>query len=343
MQRAALNQNQTQLDDAEAVLNEQDAALTAQEAQLTETGEQLDEAETGLSQMRTLLDVGQNDYTDGIAQLEYQRKTQTAKLDEAYASLITFQNGIKEYNEGLASYNDGVKELADGKAEYEDGLKDYEDGKKDMDTQLRYIGSASASVKRRKMSLGVSIKLCHRHGGERSVYTAAYFFQGSAQAVQRLLRGVGSCLCRQGNLKAACIGFWQKHLPPYGDLIGQQALQPLAFRYLCRIQAGAQVDHGFVFAVVVLFPRLQFLAVAQLAAHPQQGSQLAVPNAVEPGHKGPPVQIRQGAHFAPGGFVDVGGNQRGVLFPVQQRRGRGAGQRLARSCRSRRAPGWPGR
>ena len=136
MQRAALNQNQTQLDDAEAVLNEQDAALTAQEAQLTETGEQLDEAETALSQMRTLLDVGQNDYTDGIAQLEYQRKTQTAKLDEAYASLITFQNGIKEYNEGLASYNDGVKELADGKAEYEDGLKDYEDGKKEFDEQI---------------------------------------------------------------------------------------------------------------------------------------------------------------------------------------------------------------
>lgn len=110
--------------------------------------------------------------------------------------------------------------------------------------------------------------------------------------------------------------------------MANRALQPLAFRYLCRIQAGAQVNHGFVFAVVVLFPRLQFLAVAQLAAHPQQGSQLAVPNAVEPGHKGPPVQIRQGAHFAPGGFVDVGGNQRGVLFPVQQRRGRGAGQRL---------------
>ena len=86
--------------------------------------------------MRTLLDVGQNDYTDGIAQLEYQRKTQTAKLDEAYASLITFQNGIKEYNEGLASYNDGVKELADGKAEYEDGLKDYEDGKKEFDEQI---------------------------------------------------------------------------------------------------------------------------------------------------------------------------------------------------------------
>ena len=136
MQRAALNQNQTQLDDAEAVLNEQDAALTAQEAQLTETGEQLDEAETALSQMRTLLDVGQNDYTDGIAQLEYQRKTQTAKLDEAYNSLITFQNGIKEYNEGLSSYNDGVKELADGKAEYEDGLKDYEDGKKEFDEQI---------------------------------------------------------------------------------------------------------------------------------------------------------------------------------------------------------------
>lgn len=135
-QRAALNQNQTQLDDAEAVLNEQDAALTAQEAQLTETGKQLDEAETALSQMRTLLDVGQNDYTDGIAQLEYQRKTQTAKLDEAYNSLITFQNGIKEYNEGLASYNDGVKELADGKAEYEDGLKDYEDGKKEFDEQI---------------------------------------------------------------------------------------------------------------------------------------------------------------------------------------------------------------
>lgn len=136
MQRAALNQNQTQLDDAEAVLNEQDAALTAQEAQLTETGKQLDEAETALSQMRTLLDVGQNDYTDGIAQLEYQRKTQTAKLDEAYNSLITFQNGIKEYNEGLSSYNDGVKELADGKAEYEDGLKDYEDGKKEFDEQI---------------------------------------------------------------------------------------------------------------------------------------------------------------------------------------------------------------
>lgn len=136
MQRAALNQNQTQLDDAEAVLNEQDAALTAQEAQLTETGKQLDEAETALSQMRTLLDIGQNDYTDGIAQLEYQRKTQTAKLDEAYNSLITFQNSIKEYNEGLASYNDGVKELADGKAEYEDGLKDYEDGKKEFDEQI---------------------------------------------------------------------------------------------------------------------------------------------------------------------------------------------------------------
>ena len=136
MQRAALNQNQTQIDDAEAVLNEQDAALTAQEAQLTETGKQLDEAETALSQMRTLLDVGQNDYTDGIAQLEYQRKTQTAKLDEAYNSLITFQNGIKEYNEGLSSYNDGVKELADGKAEYEDGLKDYEDGKKEFDEQI---------------------------------------------------------------------------------------------------------------------------------------------------------------------------------------------------------------
>jgi len=86
--------------------------------------------------MRTLLDIGQNDYTDGIAQLEYQRKTQTAKLDEAYNSLITFQNSIKEYNEGLASYNDGVKELADGKAEYEDGLKDYEDGKKEFDEQI---------------------------------------------------------------------------------------------------------------------------------------------------------------------------------------------------------------
>ena len=129
MQRAALNQNQTQLDDAEAVLNEQDAALTAQEAQLTETGKQLDEAETALSQMRMLLDVGQNDYTDGIAQLEYQKKTQTAKLDEAYNSLITFQNGIKEYNEGLSSYNDGVKELADCKAVFDVGLKDYEDVK----------------------------------------------------------------------------------------------------------------------------------------------------------------------------------------------------------------------
>lgn len=126
---AAAKDARTQIDAARADLNEK-------KAQLTETGKQLDEAETALSQMRTLLDVGQNDYTDGIAQLEYQRKTQTAKLDEAYNSLITFQNGIKEYNEGLASYNDGVKELADGKAEYEDGLKDYEDGKKEFDEQI---------------------------------------------------------------------------------------------------------------------------------------------------------------------------------------------------------------
>ena len=135
-QRAALNQNQSQLTDAENTLNEQDAALTAQESQLDETGKQLDEAETALSQMRALLDAGQNDYTDGTARLEYQRKAQTAKLDEAYNSLITFQNGIKEYNEGLASYNNGVKKLADGKKDYEDGLKKYEDGKKEFDEQI---------------------------------------------------------------------------------------------------------------------------------------------------------------------------------------------------------------
>lgn len=148
MQRAALTQNQAQLEDGEAALNEQDDALTAQEAQLAETGKQLEEAETALSQMRTLLDVGQNDYTDGMARLEYQRQTQTAKLEEAYASLITFQNGIKDYNEGLASYNDGVKELADGKTEYEDGLKDYEDGKKEFDEQISDAEQKIADAKK---------------------------------------------------------------------------------------------------------------------------------------------------------------------------------------------------
>lgn len=134
--RAALEQTAEALAAGKAQLDETEAELSAQKEQLDATKAQLDEAEAQLSQTRTLLDVGWNDYKDGAALLERQQAEQQAKLDAAYASLITFQSGIASYNDGLAEYNDGVQNLADGRAEYEDGLREYEDGKAEFDAEI---------------------------------------------------------------------------------------------------------------------------------------------------------------------------------------------------------------
>ena len=130
--RLTLEQTAAALTQAKAALDENGAALDAQRAELDENKAQLEATETQLAQRRTRLDVGWNDYYDGIALFE----SQYAALDTAYASLVQFENGIDAYYEGLSSYHEGVETLADGRREYEDGLAEYEDGLAEFNTEI---------------------------------------------------------------------------------------------------------------------------------------------------------------------------------------------------------------
>lgn len=130
--RMTLEQTAAALAQGKAALDENSAKLDAQRTELDKSMAELEATETQLAQMRTLLDVGWNDYYDGISLF----KNQYAALDTTYSALVQFQNGIDSYYEGLNSYYEGVETLEDGRRKYADGLAEYEDGLAQFNTEI---------------------------------------------------------------------------------------------------------------------------------------------------------------------------------------------------------------